>query len=183
MDSAHTWAVPKPSSRSGSGTSGQPEAVRDGEGLGHVLRLRWCWGCQPGMSAWQAALFFAPSTNPLPPSRPRSCCNSPLYHSGCRRYLRSLAQGVMVGCFGLTEPNAGSDPSSMTSYATRKGHGRQGCRCICVHVAEPLLKSRTLPHTPQCDHLTHNLVPQFPTLGAVKSKTLSDALATRSRPQ
>ncbi|KAL3779324.1 hypothetical protein ACHAW5_007357 [Stephanodiscus triporus] len=30
-----------------------------------------------------------------------------------RRYLPELARGDMIGCFGLTEPNHGSDPSSM----------------------------------------------------------------------
>jgi glutaryl-CoA dehydrogenase len=29
------------------------------------------------------------------------------------KYLPALASGQMIGCFGLTEPNHGSDPSSM----------------------------------------------------------------------
>jgi len=33
-------------------------------------------------------------------------------------YLPKLASGEMVGCFGLTEPNHGSDPSSMLTTAT-----------------------------------------------------------------
>ncbi|MBP6115135.1 MAG: acyl-CoA dehydrogenase [Neisseriaceae bacterium] len=33
------------------------------------------------------------------------------------KYLPKLASGEWVGCFGLTEPNAGSDPSSMQSRA------------------------------------------------------------------
>lgn len=35
-----------------------------------------------------------------------------------RRYLPKLARGEWVGCFGLTEPDAGSDPGSMRTRAT-----------------------------------------------------------------
>lgn len=38
-----------------------------------------------------------------------------------QKYLPSLASGEKVGCFGLTEPNHGSDPSSMETKAVRKG--------------------------------------------------------------
>jgi glutaryl-CoA dehydrogenase len=34
-----------------------------------------------------------------------------------QRYLPGLARGELIGCFGLTEPNAGSDPSSMRTRA------------------------------------------------------------------
>jgi glutaryl-CoA dehydrogenase len=34
-----------------------------------------------------------------------------------RKYLPKLATGEWVGCFGLTEPDAGSDPGSMTTRA------------------------------------------------------------------
>jgi glutaryl-CoA dehydrogenase len=36
-----------------------------------------------------------------------------------QRYLPELASGEMVGCFGLTEPNAGSDPGSMQTRAKK----------------------------------------------------------------
>jgi glutaryl-CoA dehydrogenase len=35
-----------------------------------------------------------------------------------QKYLPRLASGEWVGCFGLTEPNHGSDPASMTTRAT-----------------------------------------------------------------
>ena len=37
------------------------------------------------------------------------------------RYLPRLATGEWVGCFGLTEPDHGSDPGSMTTRAVRDG--------------------------------------------------------------
>lgn len=36
-----------------------------------------------------------------------------------QRYLPKLATGELVGCFGLTEPDAGSDPGSMRTRAER----------------------------------------------------------------
>jgi hypothetical protein len=38
-----------------------------------------------------------------------------------RRYLPALCSGKLIGCFGLTEPNAGSDPSSMETTAVADG--------------------------------------------------------------
>ncbi len=40
-----------------------------------------------------------------------------------RKYLPRLAKGELVGCFGLTEPDAGSDPASMRSRAKRVDGG------------------------------------------------------------
>ncbi|WP_342594601.1 acyl-CoA dehydrogenase [Salinicola lusitanus] len=40
-----------------------------------------------------------------------------------QRYLPELASGEMVGCFGLTEPNAGSDPGSMQTRARKVDGG------------------------------------------------------------
>ncbi len=40
-----------------------------------------------------------------------------------RRYLPKLASGEWVGCFGLTEPDAGSDPDGMTTRAVRTDGG------------------------------------------------------------
>ena len=39
------------------------------------------------------------------------------------KWLPKLASGDMVGCFGLTEPGAGSDPSSMITRATKVDGG------------------------------------------------------------
>src|SRR5258708_13443990 len=38
-------------------------------------------------------------------------------------YLPKLATGEWIGCFGLTEPNAGSDPASMTTRAKKVDGG------------------------------------------------------------
>lgn len=47
----------------------------------------------------------------------------PIYTYGSEaqrlKYLPKLATGEWIGCFGLTEPNSGSDPASMSTYATR----------------------------------------------------------------
>ena len=47
----------------------------------------------------------------------------PIYKFGSaaqkEKYLPRLARGEWIGCFGLTEPNHGSDPGSMTTRATR----------------------------------------------------------------
>src|SRR5690606_13538353 len=40
-----------------------------------------------------------------------------------RRWLPALARGEKVGCFGLTEPDHGSDPGSMRSRAEKVDGG------------------------------------------------------------
>lgn len=51
----------------------------------------------------------------------------PIYAYGSeaqrRKYLPKLATGEWVGCFGLTEPDAGSDPGSMKTRATKVADG------------------------------------------------------------
>src|SRR5258707_1157467 len=40
-----------------------------------------------------------------------------------KRYLPKLATGEWVGCFGLTEPDAGSDPAGMKTRAEKVPDG------------------------------------------------------------
>jgi len=39
------------------------------------------------------------------------------------KYLPGLASGTLIGCFGLTEPDAGSDPAGMRTVAKKDGDG------------------------------------------------------------
>jgi glutaryl-CoA dehydrogenase len=49
----------------------------------------------------------------------------PIYKFGTQeqkdKFLPELAKGNLIGCFGLTEPDHGSDPSGMKTKATLKG--------------------------------------------------------------
>jgi glutaryl-CoA dehydrogenase len=51
----------------------------------------------------------------------------PIYEFGSeaqrRKYLPKLATGEWIGCFGLTEPNHGSDPGSMVTRAKKADGG------------------------------------------------------------
>jgi glutaryl-CoA dehydrogenase len=51
----------------------------------------------------------------------------PIYAYGTedqrRRYLPKLASGEWIGCFGLTEPDAGSDPAGMKTTAKKTANG------------------------------------------------------------
>ncbi|MFN4082681.1 MAG: acyl-CoA dehydrogenase family protein [Bacteroidia bacterium] len=51
----------------------------------------------------------------------------PIYKFGSeqqkRKYLPKLAKGEMLGCFGLTEPNHGSNPAGMTTNFRDAGDG------------------------------------------------------------
>lgn len=54
-----------------------------------------------------------------------SLCMYPIYAYGSeeqrRRWLPDMAAGKVIGCFGLTEPHGGSDPSNMKTHAKRDG--------------------------------------------------------------
>lgn len=51
-----------------------------------------------------------------------SLCMYPIFSMGSeaqkQQYLAKMARGECIGCFGLTEPDSGSDPSSMATTAT-----------------------------------------------------------------
>ncbi|MCX7116905.1 MAG: acyl-CoA dehydrogenase family protein [Legionellales bacterium] len=52
-----------------------------------------------------------------------SLCMYPIFHYGSeaqkKRFLVKMAKGNLIGCFGLTEPDSGSDPGSMRTYAKK----------------------------------------------------------------
>ena len=56
-----------------------------------------------------------------------SLCMFPIWRFGSEeqkeRWLPPMARGEVIGCFGLTEPDAGSDPSGMRTAARRDGEG------------------------------------------------------------
>jgi glutaryl-CoA dehydrogenase len=56
-----------------------------------------------------------------------SLCMFPIHRYGSEaqkeRWLPAMARGEVVGCFGLTEPDVGSDPARMRTTARRDGEG------------------------------------------------------------
>jgi len=54
-----------------------------------------------------------------------SLCMYPIYTFGSdaqkEKYLPRMARGELIGCFGLTEPHGGSDPSNMKTHAKQVG--------------------------------------------------------------
>jgi glutaryl-CoA dehydrogenase len=56
-----------------------------------------------------------------------SLCMYPIWAYGSeeqkRRYLPAMQRGEVIGCFGLTEPDHGSDPAAMETRAIRDGDG------------------------------------------------------------
>ena len=71
----------------------------------------------------------------------------PIYAYGSEeqrmKYLPKLASGEYIGCFGLTEPDAGSDPGGMKTRAVKTANGYRfkrlenvdfkcaDCGCVC----------------------------------------------------
>jgi glutaryl-CoA dehydrogenase len=54
-----------------------------------------------------------------------SLCMYPIFTFGSeeqrQKYLPAMARGELIGCFGLTEPQGGSDPANMKTHAERRG--------------------------------------------------------------
>jgi glutaryl-CoA dehydrogenase len=54
-------------------------------------------------------------------------CMYPIYEFGSeeqrKKYLPDMAQGNIIGCFGLTEPDFGSNPGGMITTAKKDGNG------------------------------------------------------------
>jgi glutaryl-CoA dehydrogenase len=54
-----------------------------------------------------------------------SLCMYPIHAYGSEKqkekWLPGMARGELIGCFGLTEPDGGSDPGAMKTHATRRG--------------------------------------------------------------
>ncbi len=55
-----------------------------------------------------------------------------------QRFLPDAASGEKLGAFGLTEPEAGSNPADMRSFATREGDGYRlkGSKCFISNAGE-----------------------------------------------
>lgn len=58
-----------------------------------------------------------------------SLCMYPIFAYGSEeqklRFLPAMAKGQLIGCFGLTEPDSGSDPASMKTRAKKVKNGWQ----------------------------------------------------------
>lgn len=56
-----------------------------------------------------------------------SLCMYPIYAYGTEeqkiKFLPDMAKGQLIGCFGLTEPDSGSDPASMKTFAKKVDGG------------------------------------------------------------
>jgi glutaryl-CoA dehydrogenase len=54
-----------------------------------------------------------------------SLCMYPIFAFGSeeqrQKYLPGMARGELIGCFGLTEPQGGSDPANMKTHAKKRG--------------------------------------------------------------
>ena len=54
-----------------------------------------------------------------------SLCMYPIFAFGSseqkQQYLPGMARGQIIGCFGLTEPQGGSDPANMKTHAKKRG--------------------------------------------------------------
>jgi glutaryl-CoA dehydrogenase (non-decarboxylating) len=87
-----------------------------GAGLDYVSEALICEEIERGESAFRTLISVHVGLNSL----------SLLKHGNedqKQRYLTPMAKGEKLGCFGLTEPGAGSDVAAMTSTAIRQDDG------------------------------------------------------------
>ena len=96
------------------GLFGMTQVGHGGAGLSHVAAGACMQELERGDSALRS---FASVQGAL--------CMYPIDAFGSEeqkaRFLPPLARGQAIGCFGLTEPDAGSDPASMRTRARRDG--------------------------------------------------------------
>ncbi|MGO4807475.1 acyl-CoA dehydrogenase family protein [Arthrobacter sp. 2MCAF15] len=107
------------------------EIIKEMAGLGLLGMHLKGYGC-PGRSAVEygiAAMELEAGDSGLRTfvSVQGSLAMSAIYKHGSEeqknQWLPQMAAGDVVGCFGLTEPTAGSDPGSMKTFARRDGDG------------------------------------------------------------
>jgi glutaryl-CoA dehydrogenase len=105
------------------------EIIKEMAGLGLLGMHLKGYGC-PGRSAVEygiAAMELEAGDSGLRTfvSVQGSLAMSAIYKHGSEdqknQWLPRMAAGDVVGCFGLTEPTAGSDPGSMKTFARREG--------------------------------------------------------------
>src|ERR671921_748713 len=87
-----------------------------GAGLDYVCEALICEEIERGESAFRTLISVHVGLNSLSLLR----FGSAEQHE---RYLAPMARGEKLGCFGLTEPAAGSDVASMLTTARRDGDG------------------------------------------------------------
>ncbi|MHC4971560.1 MAG: acyl-CoA dehydrogenase family protein [Planctomycetota bacterium] len=112
---------------------------------------------------------------------------NPIYEFGSQRqkekYLRKLAAGEMLGAFGLTEPEAGSDAGSTRTTAVRDGDDWiiNGTKVYCTngtHAETVIITARTDPDKPGPAGVTAFIVERQ--WDGVKLGTLEDKLGVRA---
>src|SRR3546814_1750913 len=73
-----------------------------------------------------------------------------------RKYLPGLATGEKIGCFGLTEPDAGSDPAVMRTRAAKIDGGYRLTGSKMWITNSPIADLRSEEHTSELQSLMRN---------------------------
>ncbi len=94
--------------------------------LGMHLEGYGCAGTWPRPTVWHASSWRRATPAPDRSSRSRVLWRCfPIWKFGSEEqkqtWLPGMAAGDIIGCFGLTEPDSGSDPSSMRTSARKDG--------------------------------------------------------------